>query len=86
MNFFSFKTTYVGSQLSCDQKKIVGLDHCNIRHAGKYGDIKQMCPLIEELDLSSNLLTDWNDVFNKFSWFTVLVYWFINLLFVYSMH
>lgn len=39
------------------------MDGCHIRCAGKPNEILETCPLIQELDLSSNLISRWEDVF-----------------------
>ena len=45
-----------------ENRFILGLDHCDINSSGKDGEIKETCPNVEELDLSSNLFTEWSQV------------------------
>ena len=39
------------------------LDDCDIASAGPPGEIKSICPNLEELDLSKNHLREWREVY-----------------------
>eukprot|EP00111_Clytia_hemisphaerica_P017479 TCONS_00051733-protein len=51
-------------QQSLDKRKIIGLDHCSIKNAGNYDDIANSCPMVQELDVSSNYFEDWSEIIN----------------------
>lgn len=49
-------------QSKFDQLKIVCLREQCIGHAGQRDELRQLCPNVEELDLSKNLLSSWKTV------------------------
>ena len=57
---------------SLEKRKIIGLDHCDIVSCGKENEIQNTCPLVKELDLSSNLIESWAQVCNIFYIFVSL--------------
>ncbi|XP_029056552.2 tubulin-specific chaperone E isoform X1 [Osmia bicornis bicornis] len=49
-------------QSKFDQLKIVGLREQYISNTGKPGELKELCPNIEELDISRNLINSWQTI------------------------
>lgn len=49
-------------QSKFDQLKIVGLREQCISNAGEPGELKELCPNIEELDISRNLINSWQTI------------------------
>lgn len=49
-------------QSKFDQLKIIWLREQCVSNAGKPGELKELCPNLEELDISRNLINSWKIV------------------------
>eukprot|EP00794_Sanderia_malayensis_P011260 gene11260-12440_t len=65
------------NQLSHEQRQILALDGCKVGNAGNPGEIAKICPNLKELDLASNSLSCWEQIFCIVSQLPYLL--FLNL-------
>lgn len=60
-------------QSKFDELKIVWLREQYVSNAGKPGELKELCPNVEELDISNNLINSWRIIIEICSQLPLLV-------------
>lgn len=60
-------------QSKFDELKIIWLREQYVSNAGKPGELKKLCPDVEELDISKNLINSWKIIINICSQLDLLV-------------
>ncbi|XP_001624774.2 tubulin-specific chaperone cofactor E-like protein [Nematostella vectensis] len=50
--------------LNFSKRRTISLDNCDVTCAGFPGEIRELCPNVEELDLHTNKISDWREVFS----------------------